>query len=150
MFILQLQESGSQDLQIAFTRLESEFSNWSEQFEKLEPQSTIVIQRRFEAEGPGWLELTPSYAAQKSKRYPGKTILRRTDNLFLSFESGNAGNITRIEPLSAEFGSSVAYGIYHQDSRPIIQISDQDEQRFLQVVIADKNERIRALGFELN
>jgi hypothetical protein len=150
MFILEIQEHGATELQLAFQRLEVEFQNWKPQFEKLEPESTTTIHRVFEQEGPGWLELRPSTVAQKSKHYPGKTILRRTDRLYLSFAKGNAGNIARIEALSAEFGSDIAYGIYHQDTRPIIRITDQDENRFIEIVVTDKNRRLQELGFTLN
>lgn len=149
MFVLQITETGAQDLQIAFTLLEAEFANWSEQFEKLEPESAIVLQRRFEDEGPGWLELTPRYAAWKSKHFPGKTILRRTDAGFLSFATGNVGNVTRIAPLKAEFGSDIEYLAFQPESRLIVEITDQNEEKFLQVVITDKTERIRELGFEI-
>lgn len=150
MFPLQLQLVGDTDLMIGFTLLEAEFSNWSEQFEKLEPESTIAIQRVFEQEGPGWLALRPATAAYKAKRFPGKTILRRTDRGYLSFVSGNEGNVVRIAPLSAEFGSNVPYLSFHQETRPIIRITEQDEQHFLEIVLTDKAERIRELGFGVN
>lgn len=150
MFVLQIQERGYDELQLGFEKLLAEFQDWRPHFELLEPESTTVIQRRFDQEGPGWLELTTKYAAWKSRHYPGKTILRRTDRGYLSFQTGSDGNITRIEPLSAEFGSDVEYLAFHQDTRPIIQISDQDEERFLQVVIADKTERIKEIGFDVN
>lgn len=149
MFELRLQESGHAELQLAFQKLEAEFRDWHTAFEKLEPESTVVIQRRFDQEGPGWLALTRVYAAQKEKQYPGKTILRRTDALYHSFEKGGAGNVTRIEALSAEFGSNVVYGFFHQDKRPIIQISEQDELRFLSVATTEKTERVRELGFQI-
>lgn len=149
MFELQLQESGHADLQLAFELLELELVDWMPEFGKLEPESSIVIQTRFEQEGPGWLQLAPSTVAEKAKKYPGKTILRRTDALYHSFEKGQAGNIARIEPLSAEFGSNVDYGIYHQEKRPIIEISDQQEERFLFIALTEKSQRIRELGFEV-
>lgn len=150
MFELQLNESGHAELQLAFQLLELELADWRHEFGMIEPESTVVIQTRFEQEGPGWLQLSTVYAADKAKRYPGKTILRRTDALFHSFEKGQAGNVSRIEPLSAEFGSGIAYGIYHQDRRPVIQISGQDEERFLSVVIPAKSQRIREIGFDVH
>lgn len=149
MFELRLAESGHAELQAAFLRLQTEFANWRPELEKLAPESTVTIQRRFDQEGPGWLELTRTYAAQKAKKYPGKTILRREDHLYHSFEKDGEGNVTRIEALSGEYGSSIGYGIYHQKDRPIIQISEQDETRFISIVVGGKNERIRELGFVL-
>lgn len=149
MFELRLQESGYAELQLAFQLVELELTDWRPEFEKIEPEFTVVIQTRFEQEGPGWAELTKVYATEKAKRYPGKTILRRTDNLFHSFEKGNAENIARIEPLSAEFGSSVSYGIFHQETRPIIQVGMDDEERMMGIVFSAKHDKIRELGFDV-
>lgn len=96
------------------------------------------------------MELTRVYAAQKAKNYPGKTILRRTDTLYLSFEKGNADNFVRIGPLSAEFGSKNPYGVFQPDTRLIVQISDQGEERMLKIVTADKSDKFRTLGFDVN
>lgn len=150
MFVLQIQEHGYSELQLGFEKLAAEFQDWRHQFELLEPESTLVIERRFEQEGPGWLELTAAYAKAKDQKYPGKTILRRTDALYLSFESGNADNVMKITPLGAEFGSQNDYGGYQPDSRLIVDINNQDEERFLTLVLADKTERIRELGFDVN
>lgn len=150
MFVLQIQERGYAELQLGFEKLAAEFRDWRHQFELLEPESTFVIQRRFEEEGPGWLELTPVYAKAKERKYPGKTILRRTDALYLSFQSGNADNVVKITETNAEFGSLNAYGRFQPDARLIVDISEQDEERFLTVVLADKTERIREIGFDVN
>jgi hypothetical protein len=150
MFVLQIQERGYAELQLSFEKLTAELQDWRRQLELLEPESTVVIQRRFEQEGPEWLELTPAYAAEKERKYPGKTILRRTDALYLSFQKDNADNFVQIRPLDAAFGSQNPYGGFQPNTRLIVDINDQDEERFLTVVIADKTERIRELGFDVN
>lgn len=47
-----------------------------------------------------WARLSPAYAAQKARRFPGKTILRRKDRMFRSF-------VTRRE--------NVAFAARHRD-----------------------------------
>lgn len=150
MFELTLNTQGEKELLLAFQLAELEFQDWRNEFEKLEPAFTVVIHRRFEQEGPGWLELTRVYAAQKAKKYPGKTILRRTDKGYLSFAKGNEGNVSRIEPLSAEFGTAVGYMVYHQDKRPIIVTNGEDEAKFYQIMVTEKNARLRQIGFNVN
>src|ERR1051325_6389958 len=88
MWVLQIQPTGQAELQLGFQKLLAEFEDWHSQFELLEPESEIVMVRRFEQEGPGWLELKPATVAYKATHFPGKTILRRTDALFLSFQKG--------------------------------------------------------------
>jgi hypothetical protein len=149
MFVFQIQQTGQTELQIGFQKLLDEFQDWHSQFELLEPESEIVMVRRFEQEGPGWLELKPATVAYKAQHFPGKTILRRTDALFLSFQKGNADNFVKIDALSAEFGSTNPYGRFQPNTRLIVDISDSDEERFLQVATIDKTERFRELGFDI-
>lgn len=147
MFELTLNESGDAELQLAFQLLELEFSDWRPEFRKIEPEFTIVIQTRFTQEGPGWLQL--AHPEQKAKKFPGKTILRATDRLFLSFEKDDPGNISRIEELSAEFGSNVEYATDAAAKRPIIVISQKDDERFMSIAVAEKSRRIREIGFNV-
>lgn len=63
-----------------------------------------------------WPPLSPKYAAWKAKKFPGKPILQRTGALIASMTSEGAnGNISLIGKASAVFGTSVAYGIYHDE-----------------------------------
>lgn len=62
-----------------------------------------------------WKPLSPAYAPQKARRFPGKGMLRATDTLFKSLtEQGAAGNVSRINNQEAEFGSNIDYGLFHQ------------------------------------
>lgn len=137
-------------LQAAFVQLVAAFSDFSPVFERIGDEGERIQKQRFEAEGPGWTRLTPRYAAQKARRYPGKTILRREDILFLSFQKGNAGNVRRISATEGEFGSSIFYAVFHQKTRPIIDMTSEHEARFINIAYREMNERIRQLGFDLN
>lgn len=150
MFALELKESGAQDFQLALVGAEKVLSDWRPAFQKLAPQSAIMIHTVFEQEGPGWLELKPSTLKEKEKHFPGKTILRRTDRLYHSFEEGAADNVTRLEELTAEFGSAVPYGIYHQETRPIIHITPGDELQLVVIAVHEQNQRLEALGWKVN
>lgn len=72
--------------------------------------------RQFSTQGGyasgGWPPLSPRYAEWKARHYPGKTILRRTDELYNSLTVGPAIRIT--EPSYLIIGSDVDYGRYHQ------------------------------------
>lgn len=142
--------TGESRLQAAFVSLGQAFSDFTPIFEKIGDEGEKIQKQRFEAEGPGWTRLTPRYAAQKARRYPGKTILRREDVLYLSFQKGNAGNIRRITRTEGEFGTSIFYAIYHQKTRPIIDMTSEHEARFINIACREMNERIRQLGFNVN
>lgn len=80
----------------------------------------VAERRQFATQGAygsgGWTPLSPVYAAWKARHFPGKTILRRTDELFLSLTQGP--QISIMEPRQAIFGSSVDHGGYHQAGGP--------------------------------
>lgn len=73
--------------------------------------------RQFSSEGSygsgGWPALSPRYAAWKAKAYPGKTILRRTDDLYNSLTRRPLG-IEILEHRSMTIGSGVEHLRYHQ------------------------------------
>jgi hypothetical protein len=149
MYVLQLQESGSNELLAALDRAQSEFSDWAKELELLAPESTAIIHGRFDAEFPGSPDLSPAYAARKAKEFPGKTKLRRTDAFYLSFDKDQPGNIMRISPLSGEYGSDIFYGVFHQDKYRVIDITNADEDKLMTIAITSKNQALSDLGFRL-
>ena len=75
--------------------------------------------RQFASQGMhgsgGWRPLSSKYAAWKKKHYPGKTILRRTDNLFRGLTNpGHPDFIYRPAPLSLMLGTLNEVAVYHQ------------------------------------
>lgn len=77
--------------------------------------------RQFATEGRygsgGWAPLSPRYAAWKARHYPGKTILRRTDDLVKSLTTRPLG-VEVIEPHYMILGTAVEYAKYHQHGTP--------------------------------
>lgn len=136
--------SGTEGFQSGAREIEKLFSDYRPVFQRVGPTFFEQTRKRFEAEGPGWPALTPAYAERKRQIYGDRTILRATDRLYHSFQPKGRDSIERIGPLEAEFGSSVPYGIHHQEERPII---DVNEQQIEQVVVDGLNEQIRSLGF---
>lgn len=86
-------------------------------FEALADRFADLELRQFETEGrfggSGWPALSPTYARWKATHYPGKTILRRTDDLFASLTSRPFG-VEVLEPQTMVIGSDVDYGAFHQ------------------------------------
>lgn len=67
-------------------------------------------------EGMKWPPLSPEYASRKLKKYGNKPMLRATDTLYDSMtEEGSKGNISTISENDMTFGSTVHYGIYHDN-----------------------------------
>lgn len=86
----------------------------------LRDRFVALEKRQFQSEGQaasgGWSPLSPTYAAWKARNYPGKTILRRTDELFESLTEGPAIFIS--EPSYMVIGTDVPYAAYHQAGGP--------------------------------
>jgi hypothetical protein len=72
----------------------------------LEMQKPYWRDERNPTTGRPWAALSPGYAAQKSKRYPGEPILRAT---------GRMQDTSRIVPYQTGFNvKTTTYGGYHQ------------------------------------
>lgn len=73
-------------------------------FSKKQPRQT----------GLRWPQLSPEYAIQKERLFPGNPLLVRTGRLRMSMtRKGHPDNITLIGKSQAVFGSTVPYGVFH-------------------------------------
>lgn len=71
------------------------------------------------AEGLRWPPLSPAYAKQKEKEWPGRPLLVRSGSLLASMiVEGATGNITIIGKTFATFGSSIPYAVFHDSDEP--------------------------------
>lgn len=61
--------------------------------------------------GQPWPRLSPAYAAQKAKRYPGRPVLVRTGVMQRSF-------VSRASTMSVEITNTAPWFKYHQSSAP--------------------------------
>lgn len=153
MFTATAEVQGDKALGISFQKLADIFRDYTSVFEKIAPRFYGIIRRKFQQEGPGWQALSPAYAARKAEIYGNKTILRATDALYNSFQPGAAGNVQRISPTSAEYGTNVSYAVFHQfgtsrmPARSVIEITPQHELQLAHIAIRDLNEKIKQLGF---
>jgi hypothetical protein len=150
MYVLQLQEHGNAELQSTFERAIVLFSHLEPIIEKAGDEGEEFTTIRFEVEGPGWPFYTPEYAKRKAKLFPGKTIGRVTDRLYLSFRKGNADNVRRVSALSGEFGSAVSYAEFFHQRRPVIDFTEEQEQKMAETAVVELNEMFRNLGFEVS
>ena len=130
--MLEIEVSGIQQTITRLNRVISSLTNEKEFFEKeavpiLEDESKAI----FDTEGFGtWPPLSPAYAAFKLRTVGEKTILRYSDDYFLSLTQQTHGGATRlIKGNTLTFGvnldyfigkSGVPYPIYHEakNSRP--------------------------------
>lgn len=97
--------------------------------------------RQFASQGGysgGWRPLSPRYAAWKAAHFPGKTILRRTDDLYESLVDGP--DIAILEPDYMILGTSVGYAAYHQHGsgalpqRRPVELPDRERAEWVKVL----------------
>jgi hypothetical protein len=80
-------------------------------FQMFRPIWQDSIRKVFAAEGlpAPWPELSPAYAAWKSKKYPGKPMMRATDRLYESLVADTRDTIWEATPRTIRFGTRVQY-----------------------------------------
>jgi hypothetical protein len=90
------------------------------------PRYTEEVQQNFETEGElvgGWPDLSPSYAAWKTRHFPGTRILERTRRLRNSLSHGAGSGpdtVLQVRPLELRWGTKVPYSKYLVPERPIL------------------------------
>ncbi len=146
---------GVTQLDRSLTRLSARASNLTVPFEKVGEDLRDQLKERFDAEGYGWQKLSTRYAAQKARKYPGKTILRRTDRMYTSLVRKNApGNVSRVSARQAEFGTTVPYARHHQTgtaimpAREIFRLREQDKRQITKTLHAYLMMQAQEIGFE--
>lgn len=103
-------------------------------------------------EGQRWPQLSDKYKAWKEKHFPGAPILVRTGALRASMtELGVSGNISIIDKVSGIFGTTIPYGIYHNEGGqkvPRRNFSEPSDRRAK--IWIDQIERALRNNFEKN
>ncbi len=159
MINLALKVEGQDKLLDALEEMELTFKDFRPLFREAAKLFYEFEREAFESEGGTseageWEELSPLYELIKEQRYPGKTILRRTDALFRSLTQPNArGSIRRVTETELLIGTSIDYAIWHQTGtanmpeRPIIALTDQQNRRMATFLRRGLADFVRRAGF---
>jgi len=145
---------GAREMEQGLARLTDVFTNMRSVFERLGEKFFPPIQGRIDQGIPP--PLSPATEARKAKLYGGASqILIASKTLYSSFAVGGPGSIERITNQDAEFGSSIFYGIFHQEGRgvperKIIDIDGAQEAQLVEEATQASIEKIEALGFEVH
>lgn len=118
---LRLEVEGEVQIDRTLLRFEEALEDLRPVWEVLADRFAAGERRQFASEGAygsgGWAPLSPRYAAWKAKHYPGKPILRRTDELYNSLTRRPFG-IEVLTDKSITVGSGLDRGRYHQAGGP--------------------------------
>ena len=104
----------------------------------------------------GWAPLAPATIAEKARHWPGRLMEERTGTLLQSLGvQGALGNVTRVEKMSASFGTELYYaGFQHfgtrrgLPARALVGLSWYTRSKVVAVVGDYIRESIRAEGLE--
>lgn len=156
-------ESGPDVLQrlgVAFERTGAELTDLGRHvFPRLAPVFETAMKRQFDAQGAGpvagsWSALAEIYAAWKARKYPGKSILRRTDALYDGLTVASSPFAARDYSASTFlFGTQgVEYASFHQTGtsrmspRPPFDLDPQFEDDLQVSVRRGINDAMRDAG----
>lgn len=100
--------------------------------------------------GEGWKPLSPAYAAQKAKRYPGRGILEATGKMRGSFQYEASSMWTRVF-------NTTSYFKYHQSRMPrsrlprriMMKLAETEKRKIVQIFHKGLDNYIRKSGFRL-
>lgn len=111
--------TGLDEMHIEMENYVKRSSNLSRPFQVFQKYWFDSIAEVFDAGGDPvpWPELSPAYAAWKEANWPGRPIMRRSDELYDSLTNQTSNTIWHVGPRSIEFGTRVPHFIYHQEGR---------------------------------
>lgn len=84
--------------------------------------------------------MSPKYAEQKERDYPGRQILVRTGKLKASLTGKTVDTIRIIHPLQMALGTTIPYAGYHQRGtptmprRPVVELTEQDKRSWTKII----------------
>jgi phage gpG-like protein len=134
---------GGQNAQKRMLAISNRLKDLTGGFEAIHVDYLDTMMEVFSSEGKPrkWDRLSEPYGSIKSSILPNAKILEVSGRLRDSFgENGSQGQVKEINPLSAKFGSSIPYAIYHQygtskmPSRPPIQKSNDNASRWNKIM----------------
>lgn len=140
----------------AFNRIDEHISDFRNFWPGVITAFYEIEVEQFESEGSKgasgkWTPLSPAYKVFKEREFPGKTILRREDDLFESLTGPDAlGSVLRPEKDELIIGSAVPYALVHQrKGRPPISLSEANKRRITKGIQERLVEFVRRTGFQV-
>lgn len=122
--ILEIHVTGQEKIQLMLEGLALRARDLSPVWGYIANEFSALEARQFDLEGglgTPWPALSPSYAAWKAKRYPGRPMMVLTGALFSSLVHGGPGHIDRRTPDTLTLGTNLKnpksgynYGLVHQ------------------------------------
>jgi len=152
---------GVEEFSRAFNRIEERFTDFRSLWPEVAKEFYRAEIEQFQTEGAAggagtFSALSPAYAKYKAVKFPGKTILRRTDSLFESLTSADApGAVFRPVESELTIGTSVPSGIYHQrgtsrmPSRKPISLSQEQKRQMQKAIQIGLVQFMRRQGFTI-
>lgn len=114
-------------------------------WEVLRHRFLAMERRQFASEGAAgrhgrWSPLSDDYARWKANHFPGKTLMRASDQLYDSLTQGPAIDVE--EPHELRLGSAVEHGAFHQKPgetsamprRRVVDFSEDEAVEWLRVM----------------
>lgn len=103
------------DLGAAVARIQDLRPAWPQVYAAWRAQERELFATQGRSADLAWPRLSPGYAAWKARRFPGKTLLRRTDRLYDSLTaSAYPDQVYAAGPAWLKMGTKVPYAAYHQ------------------------------------
>lgn len=143
----------------SFSRADLVISDLRPVWDEIRNEFFDIQREQFKSEGGAgssgqWKPLSTKYARLKNKKYPGKTILRRTDKLFKSLTSNTSDSIYIPKKDEVAMGTSVKYAKYHHNGsgrlpqREVISFSNRQRNRLTKKIQAKLISEMRKTGFK--
>lgn len=144
MIDLTFEVSGDKQLVRSLSRFGDDLKDMRPAFNEIIKLFQRIEKKQFDSEGShgsgGWPDLNATYALWKSKNFPGKPILQRTQRLVFSLVKDTQDTVKVMKPMEFRMGTKVPYAIYHQEGtgrmpkRKVIDLSEEDKREWVKTI----------------
>jgi hypothetical protein len=154
-----LEVLGETQFDRAFDRADLAITDFSDTWDEVRDEFYAIEREQFASEGAAgesgkWQKLSSPYEEIKSKKYPGKGILRRTDAMYKALTSHTSDSIFEKSKDEMAIGTSLPYPILHQKGagklpeREPVSFSQTQKRRLQKRIQLSLLEQVKKAGFE--
>ncbi|WP_102158678.1 phage virion morphogenesis protein [Zhihengliuella halotolerans] len=120
--VIRFNSDGMRPFAMMLERFGENLQDAEQAFDKMADHASVVFRGQFETQGrrlgnSKWAPLSPKYAAQKARAFPGMPLLVATGDLRKSLAFRPFG-IDEITSKGMTLGTAVPYASYHQRGTP--------------------------------
>lgn len=142
--------TGAQNLGIRIAHYEKSLESFEAVWPRVERKFNAITREQFTSQGTRggsrWVPLSKKYARWKELHHPGKPILQLSGRLLTSLSARTSDTTYNVTKKSWSKFTTLPYAARQDRTRPVIQLTDEDQAAFTKIFDDFAREQLKAAG----